>query len=248
MRLLLLNPNTSDSLTSLMMDSASKMASPGIEIIATTASVGFPYISSRAEAEISATQVLETIAEHHKDVDAVIIAAFGDPGLIGARQLFDIPVVGVAEAAMLTACALGHRFSIVTFSSNLADWYCDGVQRAGLESRFAGIRTPSEGFQSIDRVQEELGETLIGLVEEAVCLDGADVAVLGGAPLAGLAANVSDRLPIPIVDPVAAGVLFAESLVRIRPGIARAGGFARPLAKSSIGLSDSLAKRIDHTD
>ncbi|MEM8609733.1 MAG: aspartate/glutamate racemase family protein [Myxococcota bacterium] len=181
-------------------------------------------------------------------MDAVIISAFGDPGIVGARQLFDIPVIGVSEASMLTACALGGRFSIVTFSEHLADWFHDCVLRAGLESRFAGMRLPSEGFQSIDNVQEELEDRLVELVEETVHEDGADVAILAGGPLAGLATKVGHRLPVPAIDPVPSAVVFAEGLVRLRLGTAKAGGYARPPAKSSIGLADVLAKRIAHTD
>ncbi|WP_444884271.1 aspartate/glutamate racemase family protein [Microbulbifer sp. PSTR4-B] len=248
MKLLLLNPNTTESMTSLMAGAAQRVASPRTKIVATTAKIGFPYISSRVEAEIIASDILETIAEHHTQVDAVIISAFGDPGLIGARQLFDIPVIGVAEAAMLTACALGQRFSIVTFSDSLADWFRDGVLRAGLENRFTGIRLPSECFQSIETVQEELSESLVQLVEEAAYTDRADVAILAGGPLAGLATKISGRLPIPVVDPVPAAVVQAEGLVRLNPGIARAGGFARPPAKDTLGLPDSLSRRIEHTD
>lgn len=248
MKLHLLNPNTTESMTALMASSASSVASPGTEIFPTTARVGFPYVSSRVEAEISATHIFETIAEHQNEMDAVIISAFGDPGIVGARQLFDIPVVGVSEAAMLTACALGDRFSIVTFSDHMVDWFHDCVLRAGLENRLAGMRTPSEAFHSIENVQDELAERLVELVEEAVRVDRADVAILGGGPLAGLSGKVADRLPIPVVDPVAAAVVFTEGLVRLHMGTAKAGGYARPPAKSSIGLPDILAKRIEHTD
>lgn len=248
MKLQLINPNTSESMTALMAEAASSAASPGTEIVPTTARVGFPYVSSRVEAEISATHIFELIAEHHREMDAVIISAFGDPGIVGARQLFDLPIVGVAESAMLTACALGGRFSIVTFSDQLADWFHDCMLRTGLEQRFAGMRLPDEGFQSIDNVQDELADRLVELVEESVRVDRADVAVLAGGPLAGLAAKIGHRLPIPAVDPVSAAVMFAEGLVRLRLNKATAGGFARPPAKSSIGLADSLARRIDHTD
>lgn len=248
MRLHLLNPNTTESMTSLMARSAASVASPGTEIFPTTARVGFPYVSSRVEAEISATHILETIAEHHHEMDAVIISAFGDPGIVGARQLFDIPVVGVAEAAMLTACALGDRFSIITFSDQIVDWFHDCVLRAGLENRLASMRSPREAFQSIENVQEELAERLVELVDEAVRVDRADVAILAGGPLAGLSGKVADRLPIPAVDPVAAAVVLTEGLVRLRPGKAKAGGYARPPAKSSTGLPDILANRIEHTD
>lgn len=248
MKLLLVNPNTSEAMTSLMADAASSIASPGTDIVPTTARVGFPFVSSRVEAEISAPHIFETIAEHHADVDGVIISAFGDPGIVGARQLFDIPVIGVSEAAMLTACALGDRFSIITFSERFAAWFYDCVLRTGLERRFAGFRFPDEDFRSIDTVQEDLAETMVHIVEEAARVDGAEVVIFGGGPLAGLAAKVAHRLPIPVVDPVASAVVFAEGLVRLRTRKAKVGGSARPPAKSSTGIADSLAKRIEHTD
>ena len=60
-------------------------------------------------------------------VDAAIIAAFGDPGLAAARELFDFPVVGMAEAAILTAVQLGGRFAIVTFTPAMTPWYLASV-------------------------------------------------------------------------------------------------------------------------
>ncbi len=248
MKLQLLNPNTSEDMTVVMADAARSAASPGTEIVPTTARIGFPYVSSRVEAEICAPHIFEIIAEHQAEVDGVIISAFGDPGLVGARQLFDTPVIGVAEAAMLTACALGDRFSIVTFSENLLDFFHDSIVRTGLEGRFTGFRRPSEGFQSIDNVQEELADRLVELVEEAVRVDRCDVAILGGGPLAGLSAKVADRLPVPVVDPVAAAVVFAEGIVRQRYRKAEVGGYARPPAKPTVGLPDALAKRIERND
>ena len=83
------------------------------------------------------------LAETHNEVDAAIIAAFGDPGLFGARELFDIPVVGMAEAAMLTACMLGRRFAIVTSRGHSA--LVPGmIEMHGLVQRCAGVRMLSE--------------------------------------------------------------------------------------------------------
>ena len=100
------------------------------------------YIASRAEAQVAGGIALEMIAENLKGVDAVILAAFGDPGLRGARELFDIPVIGMAEAAMMSACMLGERFSIVTFSPVMRRWYLDCVADSGLMARCTGVRTP----------------------------------------------------------------------------------------------------------
>jgi Asp/Glu/hydantoin racemase len=119
MRLLLLNPNTSKSVTDRIASAARSVAGPETKLVPVTAPKGVPYIATRAEATLGGAVALEMLAEMHRDFDAAIIAAFGDPGLGGARELFPIPVIGLAEAGMLTACMLGRAFAIVTFSSAL---------------------------------------------------------------------------------------------------------------------------------
>ena len=123
MRILIVNPNTTEAVTSLMLDAGRASASPGVDVRAITAPRGLPYITSRAEAQIGGAIALEMLAEARGEYDAAIIAAFGDPGLFGARELFDTPVIGISEAAMLTACMLGGRFLIVTFASLLCGWF-----------------------------------------------------------------------------------------------------------------------------
>ncbi len=103
MKLLLINPNTTQAMTDRLAKVARAAAGPEITVSALTATRGFPYIASRAEAQIAGALVLEMIAAHRHDADAVIIAAFGDPGLIAARELFDLPVVGMADAAVATS-------------------------------------------------------------------------------------------------------------------------------------------------
>src|SRR5439155_625318 len=113
MRILLVNPNTTDAITARLIAVATQVAMPDTELVGITAARGVPYIASRAEAQIGGAIALEMLADHHAGFDAAIIAAFGDPGLLAARELFDIPVVGMAEASMITACLLGRRFSLV---------------------------------------------------------------------------------------------------------------------------------------
>lgn len=103
MKILLLNPNTSESLTTRLVDATAQVVAPGTEIVPATAPRGVPYISTRAEAQIGGAIALEMLAERAGRYDAAVIAAFGDPGLFAARELFEVPVVGMAEAAMLTA-------------------------------------------------------------------------------------------------------------------------------------------------
>ncbi|WGS23564.1 MULTISPECIES: aspartate/glutamate racemase family protein [unclassified Bradyrhizobium] len=246
MKVLLLNPNTTAAVTDLLHAAGSKVASAGTELVPATAPRGVPYIATRAEAQIGGAIALEMLAEAGSGFDAAIIAAFGDPGLFGARELFAFPVVGLAEAAMLTACMVGRRFSIVTFAGALTPWYEECVAMHGLASRCAGIRTLDGSFRSISEVQAEKEDLLVALANQAVEQDKADVVILSGAPLAGLAAKVRDRIPVPVIDPVAAAVRQAETLAVLNPRKAVAGTFRRPDPKPTFGLAEPLAAVIEH--
>ena len=242
MKILLANPNTSRSVTDRIAAVARQAAAPGTEILAVTATSGVPYVASRADAAIAGGTTLELMAEHALGCDAAIVAAFGDPGLGGARELLAIPVIGLAEAAMLSACMLGRRFAIVTFSQSLEAWYRECVEYHGLMARFAGIRCAEGGFQDIAAVSQEKEALLLTLCDRTIREDGADVIILGGAPLAGMAAGVWERVAVPLVDGVVAAVGQAQALVSLQPRKATAGSFRRPPPKPITGVSAALTR------
>jgi allantoin racemase len=249
MRLLLINPNTSQSMTDRMEQVAIRCAHPGAQIRAITATEGIPYIATRAEAQIAGRVLLDMLARHHLECDAAIVAAFGDPGLLGARELFDIPVIGLAEAAMLSACMLGARFGIVTFSPALRGWFQDCVAMHGLGARCSGLRTlDSAPPGDVSMVQEEIEDQLVELARKAVEEDGADVIILAGAPLTGLAEKIRDRVSVPVVDQVVAAVKQAEALLALNVKPALAGTFRRPDAKLSSGLPAPLSAWLAHQE
>jgi allantoin racemase len=247
MRLLFANPNTTVAVTDRIAAVARAAASPGTEIVAVTGQTGVPYIATRAEAVIGARVALELLAEHADGCDAAVVAAFADPGVGGARELLSIPVIGMAEAAMLTACMLGRRFSIVTFATALGPWYRECVEYNGLSGRLASIRCVTSGFRDIASVPEEMADVLVEACCQAVEQDEADVVILGGAPLAGLAGTVADRVPVPLVDGVAAAVRQAEVLAALHPRKATAGTFRRPDPKPITGVPDRLAALFSRT-
>ena len=247
MRLLLANPNTSTSITDRIAAVARRAASPGTEILAVTGTSGVPYIATRAEAAIAGRTTLELLAEHGTNIDVAIVAAFGDPGVGGARELMPFPVIGMAEAAMLTACMLGRRFAIVTFATALGPWYRECVDTNGLTGRLAAIRCLDQPFRDIASVQEEKATLLVDLCARAIAEDEADVIILGGAPLAGLAETVRDRVAVPLVDGVAAAVKQAEALAALRPRKATAGTFRTPDPKPIIGVPPALHRLFTQT-
>lgn len=241
MRILLLNPNMTQSVTATMAEAGRRVAASGTELVPVTAPRGLPYIASRSEAQIGGVVALEMLAAQAGEIDAAIIAAFGDPGLLAARELFNFPVVGVAEAALLTARLVGRSFALLTFSARFAAWYAECVEANGMAAQCTGIHalglTDAE-FEADLAVKEQ---RLLGLVDAMVGDAGPDSLICAGAPLAGLANRVADRLPVPVIDPVAAAVKQAEALVALGLRPPAAGAFRRPEGKDSLGLDATLA-------
>ena len=244
-RILLVNPNISDSVSDLIRSEAQRSASPGTQVEVMTAPFGVAYIETRFEALVGAYATAQVAAEHCRNYDAVVVAAFGDPGLAGLRELLPVPVTGMTEAALATAHLLGHRISIIAISQRIQAWYREVVESYGFGDRLASIRALDRPLSSIGGVQEEHAQALQALAERAVAEDGAEVIVLAGAPLAGLARSLHGQLPVPVVDGVSSAVRHAETLVALKPGRAQRGSFAAPPSKPHRGLPEAIARLLD---
>lgn len=244
-RLLLINPNISHSVSALIAEEARRSASAETTIEVLTAPFGVAYIETRFEALVGAYAAATLAAEHHASFDAVIVAAFGDPGLAGLREVLPCPVTGLTEAALASACLLGQRFSIVAISRRIQAWYRETVQAYGLLSRLASIRGLDEPFRDVGDVQRQQEHCLLDLARSCVRDDGADVIVLAGAPLAGLARGLRGQLPVPVVDGVSSAVRHAQSLLALDCGQAREGSFAPPPAKPNTGLPPALQHLLE---
>ena len=244
MRLLLINPNITQAVTDRMAAEARLSASPGTEIVAVTAAFGSEYIASRPEAAIGAHAVLDAIACHEQGCDAIIIAAFGDPGLAAARELASIPVLGLGESAMLVAWTLCRRFSIVCLSSRLRRWYIELAEEVGLAGRLGSVRGLDVAIPDIANAKEQLQARLIAECLAAVEQDGAEAVIFGGGPIAGLAREVADDIPVPVLDGVSCAVRLAEAIGGLHPRKPVTGSFARPAPKPATGLSPALLRRF----
>jgi allantoin racemase len=238
MRLLLANANTTEAVTETCARAARAAAAPDTEIVAATPRFGPRVISSRAENAIAAHGLLDCLAEHHPGCDAAILAVSYDTALAAARQLLPIPVIGMTEAACLAACLAGGRFGLVTFSS--PDLYREVIAGHGLAGRLSGIAlidaTPYDAASDPDSVAAKVAEAAAGLARE-----GADSVLLGGAALAGMAGLIQKRVPVPLIDGIAAAVVFAEGIVRLRLPKPRLGGYAAPANRHAVGLGEALS-------
>ncbi len=140
MRILVINSNTTDSVTDRIGAAARAVASPGTEIEAVSAPFGLPLIVTRADWLVAGPATLAALAARRGTYDAAVIACFGDPGLDAAKELVDVPVLGISEAAFHAACMLGRRFGVVSFTAALRPMFEECLAHHGLAARCAGFR------------------------------------------------------------------------------------------------------------
>ncbi|HWK44619.1 MAG TPA: aspartate/glutamate racemase family protein [Stellaceae bacterium] len=218
MRLLLINPNTSAAVTDNLVAEALHHAADGTEIIGATAAFGAPFITTPAQSSTAAKAVVDLVDGLPDIYDAIILAAFSDPGLAEARALARVPVLGIAESALLTARMIGPRFSIVTLGPAMRPLIEAAVRRAGCTDLLVDLHMLDTPDVAADQVQEAYGATLAELCRAAA--EGGEVSsiVLGGGPLAGLARHLNRTSAVPLLDGTACAVRHAETLVALGAG------------------------------
>ena len=244
MRLLLINPNTSREVTETVVAAARAVLPAGVDLVAVTGRFGCRYIASRAAASIAGHAALDAMAEHVEGCDAVLLACFGDPGLLALKELSPVPVVGMAEASCHLACTLGRRFAIVTGGERWPAMLEEFVAAQGLTSRMAGIRALAPTGDVLTRDLDAGMAQLAEACRLAVEADGAEVVILGGAALAGLAGRVGEKVDVPVLCSLEAGLRATIATASLAPRKATVGSLALPPEIESVGLAEALEQRL----
>ena len=225
-RLLLINPNTSESMTALVLRHVRAELPADIDIVPVTARFGAAVIASEAAFAIAAHATLDAYASNPGPWDAVLLACFGDPALYALREISPAPVVAFADAAMTDAASCG-RFAIVTGGARWAPMLTRLAATLGHAGSLAGIVTlPVDGGQIAANPDAALAP-LRSAVTEAVERYAAKAVIIGGAGLAGLAARLQPAAPVPLIDSVLAGARRAGKLAREQAGRATSTAAAR---------------------
>jgi allantoin racemase len=217
MKLLLANANTTQAVTEACITEARRCASPDTEILGVTASFGASIVTTQPENVIAAHAALDLLARHYHGCDAAILAISFDSGLFAARGLLPIPVLGMTEAALHSACMLGARFGMITFGTASTPLYRELVSTLGLNERLAALRTIDVASVAAYLAPDAQNEAILAAAEALHCEDGADIVVICGAALAGVSHRLQPRTPVPLLDGIGCAVRQAEALVRITP-------------------------------
>ncbi|BBK33943.1 Asp/Glu/hydantoin racemase [Stella humosa] len=238
-RILLVNPNTSQSVTDRLATEARLVAGDRAEIPAATARFGAAGIETLAEATVAAHAVLDAVAAR-SDMDAVIVAAFMDPGLEALRESALVPAVGIAESGVRAAAAGGRRFAIVSLAPRLRVGVDRVIADCGVADRLVALRYVSGGVLDLARDRAAFLDEIMALAARVVAEDGAEAILFGGAVFAGIGRELGDRAGVPLYDGVGAAVEAALAAVAARP--------VRPPprdpAKPYPGLPDGLARML----
>jgi len=241
MRILLINANTSQVVTDKVGAGARAAAAPGTEIVAVCGSFGPRVIATRGENAIAGHSAMHLAAQHAPGCDAVVIAVSYDTGLAGVREMLPIPVVGMTEAALLTACMLGGRIGLITFGHRVLPMYQELVASYGLAGRIAGWRSIESAAPYQPGGHDELDCMIISEALDLIARDGAETIVLTGAVMAGVPQRLQSQVPVPILDGISAGVRQAELLARAAYPKPRTGSYAPPGPRELVGLDPQLS-------
>lgn len=252
MRLLVVNPNSSEIVLEVIERSARRAASAGTEIVGMRSPGGTRNIDSAYGDYMSAPHMIEAVrrrvaaeAEGPTPIDAVVLAGFGNVGAVALKEVLSIPLVSISEASMAMASLLGHRFTTLTMLDQFIPYQQDIVRLWGFEAKCASVRSIDI---NVERAAVERETTLAALAEQVrriVAEDRAEVIILACAGLCDYDRELSEVAGVPVIDPVVAGVRMAESFVTMGVAQSKVRKFALPPQPIPDYDGDRLARSWD---
>ncbi|MBB4933520.1 allantoin racemase [Lipingzhangella halophila] len=245
MRILVVNVNTTITMTRAIAAQARDVARPGTEIVPLTPFFGPESVEGNFDSYLAAVGVLDRVLAYEAPYDAVVQAGFGDHGREGLQEMCDVPVVDITDAAAHAACLIGRSFSVVTSLDRAVPQIEDRLRLSGLYNRCASIRASGVGVLDLKRDRVAATEAVVAQARAAVEHDGAEVVCLGCGGMAGLDAEVRSATGAPAVDGVTAAVALAESLVGLGLSTSKVRTYLPPREKTVAGwpLSKELGMR-----
>ncbi len=245
MRVLVVNVNTSATMTATIAESARRYASAGTEIVALQPAFGAEGVDCNFESYLAAVGVMDRVVTYEEPFDAVVLAGFGEHGRDGLQELIEQPVVEICEAAAQAAMMIGRTFSVVTTLRRSAAAVEDRLRLAGLDQRCASVRANGMTTSEVDRDPEAALASIVEEARIAVEVEHAEVICLGCAGMAGLEEAITEQLGVPVIDGVGAAVRFAEVLVSLGLRTSKVGAYAPPERKHILGWPLSRALDAD---
>ena len=212
MKILVINPNTTTSMTDKIAKAARAVARPDTEIVAASSQDGPASIQGFLDVATCVPGLLNEVVQH-KEVDAIVIACFDDTGLDAVRSLVSVPVLGIGEAAYHAASMIANKFSVITPLSRSVPGLENNLLRYGLAQKCACVRATEIPVLKLEEGDPATLDKIRLEIHASINEDKAEAIVLGCAGMADLMAQLSEEFGLPVIEGVSAGVTFAEALV-----------------------------------
>ena len=237
MKILLVNPNTTSSMTDKAGAAARMVAASGTEIIAVNPEYGPISIEGYYDEVFSIPGLLEEVRKGEASgCQGTVIACFDDTGLDAARCIASGPVVGICEAAMHIASLLANSFSIVTTLRRSIPALEELTVKYGMSRKCHRIRATEVPVLELENPDSEATKLIRVEIQKALDDDRSEAIVLGCAGMVDLAAKLSEEFGVPVIDGVSAAVKLVESLVALGLQTSKLNGYAYPRSKTYLGL------------
>ena len=234
MKLLLVNPNTTASMTDRMHEAACAVASAGTGIVAVTAEYGPESIEGYYDEVFSVPAMLDAV-KAHPDAAGVVVGCFDDTGVDAARCVTSAPVVGICQAAMQVASIVSGSFSVVTTLGRSVPALEHLARRYGYGDLCRRVRASEVAVLDLEDPASGARDQLRAEVRRALDEDGCEAIVLGCAGMVDMARALCDEFAVPVVEGVTAAVKIVEGLAVLGVATSKRGGYASPRPKTYKG-------------
>lgn len=207
--MVLINPNSNENATRSMAAIAQDVAGEKVRVVGRT-NTGVPsLLSTPQDMEKAASGVAAIGMEAAKEpgVIGIVVSAFSDPGLPELRkQVSDIAVVGIGEAAFHEAADGGRPFAIVTITpdAGLIESFRARAEELRYLAQYRGVVVTPGDPKAILKDADKLDAALSEAVGKAIKENGAEAVIMGGGPLSASAVRIQGKFDAPLIVAVAA--------------------------------------------
>lgn len=230
MKILVMNPNATESMTAKIAESARRVASAGTEIIAATGKDAPASIQGHFDEAMSVPGLLARLQQAEAErVDGVVVACFDDPGIGACREVFSGPVIGICEAAVKAASMLSTSFSVVTTLPRSVPVIEHLIHGYGLSHRCRRVRSAEIPVLALEEEGSGAREKVRDEILRAVREDRAEAVVLGCAGMADLTDWLTQETGVPVIDGVTVATRLVEALVGCGLKTSKVGAYAAPI-------------------
>ena len=241
MRILVINPNTTQAMTDEIAQVARAAAATGTEIDCVSPESGPRSIEGYTDEVLAAYHTVDLVAQTKGRYDGYVIACFGDPAIAACREVSDVPVVGIAEAAFHMASLVAYKWSIVTVLPRVKPFMEEVVHRNGMEHKCASIRCTPLTVLEIEADIERTKRMMLDEARDAIANDGAEAILLGCAGLGPIDKTMQEALGVPVFDGTACAVKLLEGLHGYGVTTAKVRAYLTPEPKELLACPASLA-------